>query len=110
ELVRAVMLDGALPRSGAPTPWREAPVLFEFIWNGERLRVLPAPLTPRPPIVDRLTEAELDVLIRVAYGMTNAQIAQTRGTAATTVASQVSTIMHKVGVSSRAELLALIFS
>lgn len=109
ELVRAVIFDGALPHGGVPAPAREAPVLFEFIWNGERLRVLPAPLVPPPPIVDRLTGAELDVLIRVAYGMTNAKIARTRGTAATTVASQVSTIMHKAGVSSRAELLALIF-
>ena len=99
-----------IARTGAPATAAEAPpILFEFIWNGERLRVLPAPLAPLPPIAGQLTDAELDVLIRVAYGMTNAQIARTRGTAATTVASQVSTIMHKVGVSSRAELLALIF-
>ncbi len=105
ELVRAVILEGA----GGPGTATPAPVLFEFIWNGQRLRVLPAPRAPAPPIAWRLTDAELDVLIRVAYGMSNAQIARTRGTAATTVASQVSTIMHKVGVSSRAELLALVF-
>jgi DNA-binding CsgD family transcriptional regulator len=108
ELVRAVILEG----SGGPSAGSAAtstPVLFELIWNGERLRVLPVPRAPAPPIAWRLTDAELDVLIRVAYGMTNAQIARTRGTAATTVASQVSTIMHKLGVSSRAQLLALIF-
>jgi DNA-binding CsgD family transcriptional regulator len=105
ELVRAVILDGSgSPGTAGTSP---APALFEFIWNGTRLRVLPVPRAPAPPFAWRLTDAELDVLIRVAYGMTNAQIARTCGTAATTVAAQISAIMHKVGVSSRAKLLAL---
>jgi DNA-binding CsgD family transcriptional regulator len=108
ELVRAVILEGS-GEPGATSTATPGRVLFEFVWNGERLRVLPVPRAPALPIAWRLTDAELDVLIRLVYGMTNAQIARTRGTAATTVASQVSTIMHKVGVSSRAELLALIF-
>ena len=74
ELVRAVILEGVIPGTGAPAPPRVAPILFEFIWNGERLRVLPAPRAPSPPIACQLTVAELDVLVRVAYGMTNAQI------------------------------------
>ena len=109
ELVRAVILDGALPRGGAPTPCARGAGAVRVHLERRAPARLARAAGSRAADRGRLTEAELDVLIRVAYGMSNAQIARTRGTAATTVASQVSTIMHKVGVSSRAELLALIF-
>lgn len=55
-----------------------------------------------------LTATEEEVLTLVLDGWDNASIAAARKTAARTVANQVASIFRKVGVSSRAELVAKI--
>jgi DNA-binding NarL/FixJ family response regulator len=54
-----------------------------------------------------LTEAERAVALLVCEGLTNAQIAHRRGTAARTVANQLASTFGKLGVGSRAELALL---
>ncbi len=58
--------------------------------------------TPARPSV--LTEAESEVALAVARGLSNAAIAAERGAAVRTVANQVAAVMKKLGVSSRVEL------
>jgi len=53
-----------------------------------------------------LTDAERDVAIAVARGLSNAEIALARDTSPRTVANQVAVIMSKLHVSSRFELAA----
>lgn len=56
----------------------------------------------------RLTAAENEVVEFLRSGASNKAIAQHRGTADRTVANQIASIYRKLGISSRAELLALI--
>jgi DNA-binding CsgD family transcriptional regulator len=51
-----------------------------------------------------LTPAECDVAGLVVEGLTNRRIAEIRGTTENTVASQVASVLRKLGVSSRATL------
>lgn len=60
--------------------------------------------TPKPRT--KLTEAERDVALAVARGLSNAEIAKGRGASPRTIANQVAAIMKKLGVSSRVELAA----
>lgn len=53
-----------------------------------------------------LTTAERDVALAVARGLSNAKIAAERQASPRTIANQVAAIMRKLGVSSRAELVA----
>ncbi len=53
-----------------------------------------------------LTAAERDVALAVARGLSNAQIGSERQASPRTIANQVAAIMRKLGVSSRAELVA----
>ena len=57
-----------------------------------------------PPLPPSFSEAERAVVIGVLGGMTNAQIARSRGRAEKTVANQVASVLRKLGVGSRAEL------
>ncbi|MCZ7680271.1 MAG: helix-turn-helix transcriptional regulator [Sandaracinaceae bacterium] len=59
-----------------------------------------------PIIPDELTDAEREVCRMILLGRSNAQIATARHTAPRTVANQVASIFKKLGVASRAELLA----
>ena len=52
-----------------------------------------------------LTQAEADVAILAAGGHSNREIAARRGTSPRTVANQVGSIFHKLGVGSRQELV-----
>jgi DNA-binding NarL/FixJ family response regulator len=54
----------------------------------------------------RVTHAEKAILRAVVLGQTNVEIAINRGRSPRTVASQVSALMRKIGVRSRAELFA----
>ena len=54
----------------------------------------------------KLTEAERDVALAVARGLSNAEIAKRRSASPRTVANQVASIMRKLDVSSRSELAA----
>lgn len=53
-----------------------------------------------------LTPTEREVARLVATGASNAEIARQRGRAERTIANQVSSILRKLGLASRAELLA----
>lgn len=65
-----------------------------------------AVLSFTPSSEGRLTEAERDVALAVARGLSNGQIAKARGASARTIANQLAAIMKKLGVSSRVELAA----
>lgn len=54
----------------------------------------------------RLTASERDVLARVLRGQSNSTIAFERGRRPRTVANQVASLFRKLGVRSRAELVA----
>jgi DNA-binding CsgD family transcriptional regulator len=56
----------------------------------------------------KLTRAERDVMLMIRAGHSNAQIAAARGSSPRTVANQVRSLYAKLGVSSRAELAAVI--
>lgn len=64
--------------------------------------VLSVPLATGAPRV--LTPAELDVARRAAAGASNQAIARARRCSPRTVANQLASIFHKLGVCSRAEL------
>jgi DNA-binding CsgD family transcriptional regulator len=59
-----------------------------------------------PPGAARLSDAERAVALLVMDGHTNAEIGAMRGTSARTIANQVARILEKLGVASRAELVA----
>jgi DNA-binding CsgD family transcriptional regulator len=84
---------------------RERLRAFRFVHGAEELAVLSIPSRPSalPP---ELTKAEREVCRMIELGCSNAQIAAARGTAPRTVANQVASIFQKLGVASRAELLA----
>ena len=54
-----------------------------------------------------LTDSERDVAMRAFAGESNAVIAAARGSSVSTVKNQLSSLFRKLGVSSRAELVAL---
>jgi DNA-binding NarL/FixJ family response regulator len=56
--------------------------------------------------VEKLTDAEREVVAHLVAGSTNSDIAHRRGTSENTVANQVHAIFSKLGVRSRAELAA----
>ncbi len=53
-----------------------------------------------------LTQAEREVALAAARGLSNAAIAAARGAAVRTIANQLAGIMKKLGVASRVELAA----
>jgi len=65
------------------------------------------PEPPAPPL-DRLTPAELAVLVYLRHGATNREIATTLGKSACTVKNQVSAILAKLGVPRRGRLMAML--
>ena len=52
-----------------------------------------------------LTQAEKDVLALVRHGLSNREIAETRGTSINTVANQLAALLRKTGAISRRALL-----
>ncbi len=54
-----------------------------------------------------LTPAERAILSALLRGLSNAEIARTRGTSRNTIVNQVGSIFRKLGVRSRSELQAL---
>jgi DNA-binding NarL/FixJ family response regulator len=73
--------------------------------DGEELAVFSFPLPP-PALPESLSAAERDVAIALLEGLSNAEIAATRGTAPRTVANQVAALLRKLGVRSRTEAVA----
>ena len=58
--------------------------------------------------IDALTEAERAVAVLVLSGLDNAEVARLRGTSVRTVANLLARAFRKLGVTSRAELAALV--
>jgi DNA-binding NarL/FixJ family response regulator len=67
--------------------------------------VLSFPIAATEPFSD-LTEAEREVATLVLQGLSNRQIAERRGAALRTVANQVASLLRRLGVRSRYELIA----
>ncbi|MPY97924.1 MAG: winged helix-turn-helix transcriptional regulator [Actinophytocola sp.] len=59
-----------------------------------------------PVAADRLTRRELDVVVQVAAGLSNADVAERLGLAPATVKSYLKTAMRKTGVHNRLALIA----
>ena len=74
---------------------------------GEEFIVLSFPLATKT-LPTSLTAAEREVAFGLLLGLTNAEIAEERGTSRRTVANQVASILLKAGVRSRSEFLALV--
>lgn len=79
--------------------------LAEVAVNGERLLIGAYPLADKRK-VEKLTDAEREVVAHLLTGSTNGDIALRRGASENTVANQVHSIYAKLGVRSRVELAA----
>jgi DNA-binding CsgD family transcriptional regulator len=97
--------EGVMQRlAAAPAPPRG----FDFVrWNDDEADMLMC----RIPIQEEtaastLTQAERDVIALIFAGCSNQEIGEARGTSARTVANQIQSIFRKLGVQSRAELVA----
>jgi DNA-binding CsgD family transcriptional regulator len=90
------------PRLAPPSDLRVA----ELRAGAEHLIVLAYSLS-RQRGRSALTPAELRVVIALHDGKSNAEIADAHGTSIRTVANQVASAFRKLGVNSRAELVAL---
>lgn len=96
----------ATPRAARPVvPHPPGLRATRLVWRGAPWLVLSFPLRP-PPTPTALTEAEASILEGLVAGDLNQDLARARGTSARTIANQVGAIFRKLGVSSRAELLA----
>jgi len=60
-----------------------------------------------PPELDALPPGEREVAVLVLGGLSNAEVAERRGTTARTVGKQLDAIYSKLGVRGRRELAAL---
>lgn len=74
--------------------------------GGERVRVVSWSDGAGEEALRLLSDAEREVVRAVLAGMSNEEIAASRGTASRTIANQLASIFQKLGVSSRAELSA----
>jgi DNA-binding CsgD family transcriptional regulator len=74
-------------------------------FDGEVLAVFSFPIPP-PTLPSSLSEAERDVAVAVLKGLSNTEIAASRGTASRTAANQVASLLRKLGVRSRTEAVA----
>lgn len=98
------------PRSEEPEP-ASAPSsegdrrVTRFRWAEDDYVVLSYPPATPPPSTG-LTASEQAVFLALLAGQSNREIAESRGRSQRTVANQVASIFHKLGVGSRAELVA----
>jgi DNA-binding CsgD family transcriptional regulator len=100
--------SGQRPRSDAsdsipPPPGLEA---YTFDVAGDEYALLAFEL-PEITVPAGLSPAEREVVLAVATGQSNAEIAQARGTSANTVANQLRSIYGKLKVGNRIELIRL---
>jgi DNA-binding CsgD family transcriptional regulator len=73
-------------------------------WDGDEFAVISLPIAPDLP--DTLSSAEREVVVLVFAAKSNAAIARARGVSVHTVANQLASAMKKLGVGSRADLIA----
>jgi DNA-binding CsgD family transcriptional regulator len=82
---------------------RTSPVRY-FTFAGQQLAVVSTPIVSSLP--SKLTATEREVVAEIMQGKSNATIARARGVAVRTIANQVASILKKLGVGSRAALIA----
>jgi len=90
--------------AAAPEP-RPEPRVATFQLGDVQCAVLSVPLQ-ECAAMNALTRAEREVAALAAAGLSNLAIARCRGRAIRTVANQMASILHKLGVASRYELAA----
>jgi DNA-binding NarL/FixJ family response regulator len=101
ELVAAVRVVAAGDALLAPAVTRR--LIADFV------AARPSGPVPRPSALDRLTERETDVLVLVARGLSNTEIAAHLVLAEQTVKTHVSRIFTKLGLRDRAQAVVLAY-
>ncbi|WP_217428301.1 response regulator [Microlunatus speluncae] len=96
ELINAVRVIAAGDALLAPSITRR--LIEQFAASG-------GPSAPHGAALDRLTERERDVLVAVARGLSNSEIAKTLFIAEQTVKTHVSRMLTKLGLRDRAQLV-----
>jgi DNA-binding NarL/FixJ family response regulator len=86
----------------------ESPRAFRLEFWGEELLVVSVPLRQQMP--SALTSAEQEVARALARGASNADIARERASSVYTVANQVASILRKLGVASRSQIVTKLAS
>jgi DNA-binding NarL/FixJ family response regulator len=99
ELVHAVRVVAAGDALLAPAVTRR--LIEEFAHRPE------APVRPRA--LDELTEREREVLVLMARGLSNGEIAAALFVAETTVKTHVGRVLHKLGLRDRAQAVVLAY-
>jgi DNA-binding NarL/FixJ family response regulator len=100
ELVAAVRIVAAGDALLAPSVTRR--LIGEFARR-------PAAAAPAPALVGELTDREREVLVLMAHGLSNGEIADRLYVAETTVKSHVGRILAKLGLRDRAQAIVLAY-
>lgn len=101
ELLRAIRVVAGGDALLAPAVTRR--LVEEFV------RRAPEPPVRRPPGMDTLTARELEMLRAVAQGLSNAEIAEQLFVSYATVKTHVSSLLAKLDVRDRAQLVVLAY-
>lgn len=81
--------------------------LFDLLAAHPRVRLSREVLVSTPSLLpERLTPREIDLLTRIARGLTNKEIAEDMGIAEGTARNSVSAILQKLGAANRAAAVA----
>ncbi|HEY5922359.1 MAG TPA: helix-turn-helix transcriptional regulator [Kofleriaceae bacterium] len=91
-------------QKASPTPKRRAAKVTYFSLAGQEFALIATEVPAALPAT--LTAAERAVAAEILEGKSNAAIARGRGVAVRTIANQVASILRKLGVGSRAGLVA----
>ncbi|MDQ3823426.1 MAG: response regulator transcription factor [Actinomycetota bacterium] len=100
QLAEAVRVVAAGESLLAPTITRR--LIEQFVRR-------PPPGSARPPALEELTDRELDVLMLVARGLSNAEIAQELVLTEATVKTHVTHILTKLGLRDRVQAVVLAY-
>jgi DNA-binding NarL/FixJ family response regulator len=75
----------------------------------ERFATLPEPALPNPGVLEQITEREREVLVEVARGLSNIEIAQRLHMSAATAKTHVSHLFTKLNARDRAQLVVIAY-